>query len=34
MNPGKQKLVKKQFILNTKFNPSIFTGEQMLFCED
>ncbi len=25
MNPGKQKLVRKQFILNTKFNPSIFT---------
>ena len=31
---SKQKLVRKQFILNTRFNPSIFTGETMLFCED
>jgi hypothetical protein len=31
---SKQKLMRKQFILNKRFNPSIFTGEPMLFCED
>ena len=34
MNPGKKKLVTKQFILNTRLNPNIFVGEPLLFCEE